>query len=162
MRECNVLKLVIRLRKCLYRTYPRFVQIDARIYWYIRTIIFCSNIDAVKSGKHIAVPYRTEYSVQTTVCENHCSHYTMQQHKKKTRVWVNFFRQKILWWPKNIFHLEIVFPPLNYDWKSDFGHLRPAVYNTVVTLELACRCSRLRWSLLTPFIFIFIYSFSWR
>jgi len=51
------------------------------------------------------------------------THYTMQQ--KKSIVWVNFFRQKVLLWPKTNSHLvgraeNIAFPPLNYDQKVEF------------------------------------------
>jgi len=80
---------------------------------------------------------------------------------KKSLVWVNFSRQKVLLWPKTNFHLigpaeEIAFYP--YDKKVEFWpfwRFWPAVYNTVVTLELPHWCSWLHWSLLTPFMRVF-------
>ena len=49
----------------------------------------------------------------------------MQQKEKKVLVCVNFFRQKVLLWPKENFHLVsraeiIAFPSLNYDQKVEF------------------------------------------
>ena len=45
--------------------------------------------------------------------------------QKKSLVWVNFFRQKVLLWPKKNSHLvgraqKIAFSPLNYDQKVEF------------------------------------------
>jgi len=62
---------------------------------------------------------------------------------------VNFFRQK---YPKK-FSTGLIWQKTIE--KSDFGHFRrfqPAVYNTVVTLELLRRCGSLHWSLLIPFM----------
>jgi len=57
---------------------------------------------------------------------HHVINYTIQPKKKnESFVWVNFFRQKVLLWPKKNSHLvgraeKIAFPPLNYDQKVEF------------------------------------------
>ena len=45
---------------------------------------------------------------------------------------------------------KIAFPSLNQDQKVEFWPFWPAVYNTVVTLELPHQCIWLHWSILTP------------